>query len=743
MRRLPNSLPYALSLSLPLLLAGCAGGARPAAGPPGAPAVAPGTLPAVRVDHLEERGLLLLLVDRQTYEPLVVRRSLAGPPDLREELAVALGRAGDPRGIDPLAGLLVDDDAPVRRAAAFALGELGEGLPAAHDALRRRAARDLLRATRDPDRAVGRLAVEALGKLGVTVGQVAAALAEEAPRPGPPGSAVEAALEEGERLARLLPSLWRFPDRESVPLALAGMRAGLGRDDPELREAAAYALTREPRPGALDRERRLEALGAIRRLVVEGESPRIRAWGARALGLVGGTGDLALLLPLLDAPEEDPVIQALIAGRALVADGRAAPADAWREPLAELLADPRPGVRRAAIDTAGTWLLDPVLSERLAAAAAGGRRDGGPGAAERAEALLALATGGDPRAEELAARAAGDREPRVRAGAAEAAGVLALPGLLDRLAGDPEPVVRQAALAARLALAGVLGERGAPAVVAAGALADPDPGVRTVVLGWLAKRPVVPMTVLAEAVERSLYSPVVEERLAAVEAVAARGGGPAAPDRGAAAAEAERPAAVALLEYLATEAGYPTRLRAAAALEELGRTRPAVGPVVPPGERGLAVEAYRRIVLETRRPRAVEMVTERGTVRIRLACPRAPLTCVNFLRLAEQGFYDGLGFHRAVPGFVVQGGDPRGDGYGGPGYTIRDEIGRLRYGEGVVGMALAGPDTGGSQFFVTLSAQPHLDGGYTAFGEVVEGMEVLGRIVPGDRIESIREVVER
>jgi cyclophilin family peptidyl-prolyl cis-trans isomerase len=93
-----------------------------------------------------------------------------------------------------------------------------------------------------------------------------------------------------------------------------------------------------------------------------------------------------------------------------------------------------------------------------------------------------------------------------------------------------------------------------------------------------------------------------------------------------------------------------------------------------------------------------------------------------------------------VPDFVVQGGDPRGDGFGGPGYTIRDEINRLRYGRGTVGMALAGPDTGGSQFFITLSPQPHLDGGYTVFGEVESGLDVLDKIEAGDRIEKVVEL---
>ena len=132
--------------------------------------------------------------------------------------------------------------------------------------------------------------------------------------------------------------------------------------------------------------------------------------------------------------------------------------------------------------------------------------------------------------------------------------------------------------------------------------------------------------------------------------------------------------------------------------------------------------------------------TDKGELRIDLACDRAPLTCTNFLSLARQGFYDGLYFHRVVPDFVVQGGDPRGDGSGGPSWEVRDEIGLLRYARGVVGMALSGPDTGGSQFFITLAPQPHLDGGYTAFGQVIAGLDVLDRLEQWDRIVRIREV---
>ena len=133
----------------------------------------------------------------------------------------------------------------------------------------------------------------------------------------------------------------------------------------------------------------------------------------------------------------------------------------------------------------------------------------------------------------------------------------------------------------------------------------------------------------------------------------------------------------------------------------------------------------------------VDIVTERGTVVVQLLAREAPLTVQNFVTLARRGFYDGLRFHRVVPNFVVQDGDPRGDGNGGPGYAIRDELNPVRYERGVVGMALSGPDTGGSQYFITHSSQPHLDGHYTAFGRVVSGLDVLDALVQGDQIRRV------
>jgi cyclophilin family peptidyl-prolyl cis-trans isomerase len=130
--------------------------------------------------------------------------------------------------------------------------------------------------------------------------------------------------------------------------------------------------------------------------------------------------------------------------------------------------------------------------------------------------------------------------------------------------------------------------------------------------------------------------------------------------------------------------------------------------------------------------------TDRGTIEIELAITDAPLTVANFIDLAHKGFFNGIAIHRVVPDFVVQDGDPRGDGDGGPGYTIRDELNELPYLRGTVGMALDWKDTGGSQFFITHSPQPHLDARYTTFGRVVNGIEIVDRIQPWDVIRRVQ-----
>ncbi|MBI4405522.1 MAG: peptidylprolyl isomerase [Deltaproteobacteria bacterium] len=131
--------------------------------------------------------------------------------------------------------------------------------------------------------------------------------------------------------------------------------------------------------------------------------------------------------------------------------------------------------------------------------------------------------------------------------------------------------------------------------------------------------------------------------------------------------------------------------------------------------------------------------TNRGEIELQMQ-EQAPLNAVNFVRLVKKGFYDKKTFHRVVPNFVVQGGDPRGDGYGGPGYSVRDEVSSFSHQRGVVGMATAGKDTGGCQFFINLAPNLHLDGRYTAFGKVIRGMEVADRLEVGDQIINARVV---
>lgn len=148
---------------------------------------------------------------------------------------------------------------------------------------------------------------------------------------------------------------------------------------------------------------------------------------------------------------------------------------------------------------------------------------------------------------------------------------------------------------------------------------------------------------------------------------------------------------------------------------------------------------YRRALSRKNGTVKAVLTTEKGTFTIDFLPEDAPLTVDNFVKLARAGYFNGLEVHRVVPNFVMQDGDPRGDGNGGPGWSIRCEVNMIPYERGAVGMALSGKDTGGSQWFVTHSPQPHLDGGYTVFGKVNEaGMKVVDKIVRGDKILSVR-----
>lgn len=181
---------------------------------------------------------------------------------------------------------------------------------------------------------------------------------------------------------------------------------------------------------------------------------------------------------------------------------------------------------------------------------------------------------------------------------------------------------------------------------------------------------------------------------------------------------------------------FLVRQRAASILKanKVGDFDSRIGPVKTRN----SVGDYKRAISRIGQTVRAVVTTSKGSFTIELLPNDAPLNVDNFLTLAQKGYFRNITFHRVVPNFVIQGGDPRGDGNGGPGYQIRCEINEVEYDRGAVGMALSGKDTGGSQWFVTHSPQPHLDGGYTVFGRVISGMSVVDNISRGDVIQSIR-----
>jgi cyclophilin family peptidyl-prolyl cis-trans isomerase/HEAT repeat protein len=159
-----------------------------------------------------------------------------------------------------------------------------------------------------------------------------------------------------------------------------------------------------------------------------------------------------------------------------------------------------------------------------------------------------------------------------------------------------------------------------------------------------------------------------------------------------------------------------------------------------PAVTGRDLQYYLDLLAKVKQTKGIVISTTKGDIEMEFYGEEAPMTVYNIITLAEKGYFDDTRIHRVVPDFVSQMGCPLGTGWGGPGYEIRCEINRLRYLPGAVGMALSGKDTGGSQFFVTLSPQPHLDGGYTIFADVTAGMDVANNLLAGDKIISVSVV---
>ena len=649
-----------------------------------------------------------------------------GPADVgtyARVLAAADSRRPDSAAI----GAAVASASPaVRRAGALAAGQL-----------HLRSASPMLRALlRDPDSSVAARAAFSLGLLrdSASVPSLDSALAFAQP------VAVQAAFALGELGEAARATLIGRADdapplvRAELLLATAKLRpvppapaiAALGSADPCVRWAGAYALSRPRVPAgvsamiAFTRDPRLLAPDSTVHApagAYECAPSETRAQVARAL-VRGAAGDslaasaIAVLRTL--ALDKAPHVR-INAVRALASFGDSAVA-----PIVGATHDHDPNVRIAAAQAlAGRKLaVDLWVALSNADSSTMYRRS-----------LLESATrSGVTLPAHAAWRTAADWHLRAAladaaalAPAAAAGTTVATPLLADR-----DPRVRQSAVAAVAAFLDSAGGAARRPMVL-GALRDPDFFVRATAI-----------LALADSARASEIPAVL-----ASYALAARDSG--------------NDARIAAIRYVAAA----WKRDSASVSDSLRRTIAALPPsddplvraeargLTPlaswPGTEGVARPAdwYERAVREivsptlAGAPLRARIETARGVVTLELLGEDAPLTVANFVALARSGFYRNVHFHRVVPNFVAQDGDPRGDGNGGPGYAIRDELNVQRYTRGAVGMALSGPDTGGSQYFLTLSPQPHLDARYTIFARVVGGEDVMDRLVQGDAISNI------
>jgi cyclophilin family peptidyl-prolyl cis-trans isomerase/HEAT repeat protein len=681
--------------------------APPARFSPGTSAAAP--LAAQGESRVGDLAQLLSLEDRREFDAAVLRRDARRPDALiRAQTAVAIGRIGDAAGAPVLLTLLADPDTAVRAEAAFAIGLLHDS--AAVEELARRL--DAFpQVASDPDQLE---IVTALARIGGP--RAAAALEALLQRHPPQGSSDDPAT------ARALLEMWRLRQRAPAARLLEYVRSGSG----EWRRNAAYATARLAASHALP-----DAPAAAAALLDAASDPDAltRAYAARALTaaladsarLGRGTfvGRLRGLLGDSDAQVRITALRSLATYH-----------DSTLAPLAlQRLVDPDPNAVVQAVQTLG------ALGGSSAVAALEERFARGTSFAVQRAALAALAEAAPARVAEIGREWRSAADWRLRAAYADALGATqadAARPALRAASADSDPRVVETALASLEQLT----PRGDAELraLARACLAHADVMVRAAAIDILDReRDPALIPDLVAAYRRAAGDAESDARLAVVAALGHLvRADPTQESR------IER-------DFLAAVPRSGDYLVRRAVAEQLGSDleRRYWGGVYPV-ETGRSAEDYRDLARSVQLPALeggalpqVTIETDHGNIVLALYAGDAPLTVQNFLRLVDRRFFDGDRWHRVVPNFVIQDGDPRGDGNGGPGWTIRDEINRRRYDRGAVGMALSGPDTGGSQFFITHSPQPHLDGGYTVFGHVVQGADVLDQTVQGDRIRRI------
>jgi cyclophilin family peptidyl-prolyl cis-trans isomerase/HEAT repeat protein len=609
-------------------------------------------------------------------------------PLVRRRAALAIGRVGLSEGVAPLLAVLEDADAEVRQMAAFGLGLIGAAT-----------ARDpLVEALSDPDLRVKGSAAEALGLIGDAAAATAVAgMAAELLQAGfeTPGALAGDRQSPAGAFRLALNALVAM--RAYEPLASAVLDAA---GQPRLRWwPVAYALQR------LEDARAMPALLALAR----DPEATTRAFAARGLGAMKDrTLVVPVLIELLKDNERPVTIQAL---RSLARLGDRSAAPALLDTLRRGIKDAHVRAEAVAALSVGGEGVAEVLQDFL----------GDPAPAVRGAALRALA---QLDAEAFVFALSGlDVDPQwhVRAALASVLATLPAESALPRLRAmvdDSDQRVQPAVIAALAAL-------NAPdaAALVTSRLQHDDPTVRIAAANAVAKLKLPNgAALLANAYRAAKNDTTYVARAAALGALAEFGAAEAVP----------------VLQEALADPDWAVRIRAAALLQKLDASTDAAAAIRPAPLRH-PVSAYDATAL-TSPPVSTQayIETDRGMIQLELAVLDAPLTVDNFISLARSGFYDGVPIHRVVPDFVIQAGDPRGDGEGGPGYTIRDELNQRSYERGTVGMALDWEDTGGSQFFITHSPQPHLDARYTVFGRVLAGMEIVDQIEPWDVIRRVR-----
>ena len=687
------------------------------------PTTLPNPKPALRRDQTQ-RTLTPKIIQREderTVNQELVDMLHLSSGGVRRRAILAIGRIGSVGGVPALINKLNNDRNPEMRAlAAFALGEIESHYAAA----------DLL-ARLDPSvetsatvrarvvEALGKIAAnpgsaEALGKFGV--GSLRDGIARMLPDPS------QAPSEEARFLASLtLTALMRLKQPTTIDAIAAQLRS----PSPELRWQAANALARM-------REGIARTAPALLPLLSDKE-PLARANAARALAIAGEKRAVEPLIALL-ADADERVVASAVNALGVLADPRAV------DPLVALGSRLLTGYRSFNRDKDGVPTQQNLLL--LISTALGTIKDQKGVAFLKSFRLAHGRIGSSPEVEVAIAKFGEatffDTPEGVKlarddwmAIAAYAQGLGELGGergskmLLDLLASSPDaravsPILRALKQAKVEGLERILLDQ----------LKNADVAVRSTaagLLGELGNGSEAVTRALADAFKAGRSDKVNDARLAILEA----------------ADKLKHPLSIQALSDPTKDEDYIVRRRAFELLRQSSEEALAVKLQVGKVETGHDRVYMRRVsqlAALISNPTAV-IHTKKGTIRIELFASDAPMTVDNFIELSKRGFYNGVTFMRVVPNFVIQGGDPRNDMEGGPGYQIRCEINMRPYTAGTVGMALSGKDTGGSQFFITHSPQPHLDGGYTVFGQVVDGMDVVNRLARGDVIQRV-EIIE-